>query len=103
MFDGVQKGPEWLDQNDKNHRGSCRTSAVAMSQKTRYRTHVRNLGSACLCESRSVNSHLSNLITICRSGSFPRRIKQLRSSARANFSSVFTFCLRFFNVFPRLP
>jgi hypothetical protein len=26
----------------------------------------------------SVNSHLSILITICRSGSFPRRIKQLR-------------------------
>ncbi|MDQ1405527.1 MAG: hypothetical protein QOG55_1156 [Acidobacteriaceae bacterium] len=47
----------------------------------------------------SVNSHLSNLITICRSGSFPRRIKQLRSSARVNFSSVFTFCLRFSTFF----
>ena len=26
----------------------------------------------------SVNSHLSDLITICRSGTFPRRIKQFR-------------------------
>ena len=26
----------------------------------------------------SVNGHLSNLITICRSGSFPRRISKLR-------------------------
>ena len=28
--------------------------------------------------SPSVNSHLSNLITICRSGSLPRRISKLR-------------------------
>src|ERR1700730_4519010 len=42
----------------------------------------------------SVNSHLSNL-TDWLERDFPRSIKQLRSSARANFSSVFTFCLRF--------
>src|SRR5258708_7298345 len=42
-----------------------------------YRCHelwLRLTGSG----NHSVNIHLSNLITICRSGSFPRRIKQLR-------------------------
>jgi len=81
---------------ERKSEGTLRASRSSIGQE--------QIGPASIADdfNPSVNSQSSSLIRICRSGSFARRIKQLRWNARVNFSSVFTVCSGFSNGCPRL-